>query len=491
MGRPTDWTPLGLSTDPVPGDPEQVSQEAAHLSRVATTLTAEIAALHKIANGGADGALTGQYADKIRSAAADLAGQLGKVVGRYQRVSSALSQWAPDLEQAQAQSVAALDAAEGPSRILHAKPDFPSGGKLTPAQQQDKQSYDKSMRTAQSELDAAKAMLGKAISFRDERASHYTSVIKSAIDDDVRDSFWDKAAGTWEEFTHFIGEYAWLIKDICTVLEVIGTALAIVALFATGIGWLLLAAFILTGLALAGRFLLAATGNGSWLDVAMDAFALLTLGIGGGISGAAGIVGRAAKTVDEAVSVGDTLAAAERTTSLSGRAANFFSKIADFTGSKWYVPDSVGKPFAALAKLTGDFNETLRPLASTAVKAVDKTTAWDRIFNTGEEPAKLAQKMNMLVARFPKSPEIDQLAGKLNGQLWRLRGVVGAGTAASSAGMALNGVMPVFGPDGWSWSPYHVAFWDKYENETAVNLPKIVDSARTDLRGFTPTASRW
>ena len=65
MARPADWTPLGLSADPVPGHPERVSHEAAHLSRMATTLTDQIAALRKIADGGADAVLVGQYAEKI------------------------------------------------------------------------------------------------------------------------------------------------------------------------------------------------------------------------------------------------------------------------------------------------------------------------------------------------------------------------------------------------------------------------------------------
>ena len=114
MARPTDWNPLGLEADPVPGDPERISQEAAHLGSVAATISNEVAALRKIAAGGADGALKGQYAAKIHSAASDLAGQLEKVVGRYQKVSSALSQWVPDLEHAQSQSITALNQAEAP-----------------------------------------------------------------------------------------------------------------------------------------------------------------------------------------------------------------------------------------------------------------------------------------------------------------------------------------------------------------------------------------
>ena len=63
----------------------------------------------------------------------DLAGQLDKVVGRYQQVSSALCAYVPDLEQAQAWSLQALNQAEGPyqqQQSLQAQT-MPSGSNLT------------------------------------------------------------------------------------------------------------------------------------------------------------------------------------------------------------------------------------------------------------------------------------------------------------------------------------------------------------------------
>ena len=418
MARPADWTPLGLSADPVPGDPEQVSQEAAHLRRMATTLTDQIAALRKIADGGADAVLVGQYAEKIRLSASDLAGQLGKVVGRYQKVSSALSQWGPDLEQAQAQSAAALNEAEGPYRTLQIKPDFPASCKLSHAQQQDKQYYDRSMQRAQAGLDAAKAKLARAVRIRDERASHWAGVINSAIDDGVKDSFWDGVVGAW---------IVDVIKDLCTILEIAATVLAIMALFATGVGEVLLLAFAATAVALVLRTLLAATGQGSWLDVAWDAFALLTLDIAGGVKGAAGLVGRATATVDEAIAVGDRLTAAQRDASLLGKIVRAVGKYIETIHSHWFVPNFLAKPLMGVVRLAQEINEAAHPLPSTMPKALLRTTAWRRMFHTGEIPATLARRMETLVKQFPDSPEIKQLAGTFRGQLWQLRGVVGSG----------------------------------------------------------------
>jgi hypothetical protein len=275
VGRPPgyQWQPLGLDTDPVPGDPGRISQEAAHLAAVAKEISGQVDALHQMAAGGADGALKGQYADKIHSSARELADQLDKVVGRYQKVSSALNGWLPDLEQAQSMSVQALNEAEGPAKKLNQAVVLPSGSNLTAAQKQSVQNYHTAMKQAQGELDAAKALLGKATTLRDNSGSYHAGLISRAIDDGVKDSWWD-------QFKEWIDHYAWLIKDICTVLEIAATVLAVLALIFTGVGWIVLLGVALTALALVGRTMLAAAGDGSWMDVGMDAIALVTFGAG-------------------------------------------------------------------------------------------------------------------------------------------------------------------------------------------------------------------
>jgi hypothetical protein len=99
MARPAghEWQPLGLDTDPVPGDPSRISDEIAHLSPVASEISGQVDALRKIVS---EGTLVGKYADTLRSKSNEVAGDLEKVVGRYQKVSSALSAWLPDLEHA-------------------------------------------------------------------------------------------------------------------------------------------------------------------------------------------------------------------------------------------------------------------------------------------------------------------------------------------------------------------------------------------------------
>ena len=117
MARPSGdaWLPLGLNTDPVPGVPQRISQEAAKLASIATTISDQITALQRIADSDQN---IGQTADKIRSAASALAGDLKPVAARYTEVSSALNGWYPELEEAQRLSLRALDEAEAPYATL-------------------------------------------------------------------------------------------------------------------------------------------------------------------------------------------------------------------------------------------------------------------------------------------------------------------------------------------------------------------------------------
>jgi hypothetical protein len=298
MGRPAgyQWRPLGWTEDPVPGDPAQINQEARHLASVAAQIADQVSALKQIAS---DGTEIGEHADTIRSNASTLAGQLDKIVGRYQQVSSILDSWGPDLEQAQSMSVQALNQAEGPYQQLNQTVVLPSGNNMTPAEQQQVQHYHNAMQQAQGQLDDAQALLNKAIALRDSSGASHANAINNACNDGMRDHH--SILGSVESF--FTGAWSWVTKnwsqivgDLCTVLEVLATIAAIAAFIlaqfvplldimadatlAALVDGLVLGGTLATGGALEGRILLAATGHGSWMDVAVDAFALATFGVG-------------------------------------------------------------------------------------------------------------------------------------------------------------------------------------------------------------------
>lgn len=275
MARPPghQWRPLGLDTDPVPGDPQAVLQEAAHLASLARGIAGQVTALQKIAS---DDTEVGEHAQKIRSTALSLVRSLRAVATRYDRVSAALTGWAGELEQAQALSIRALNQAEAPYAKLAQATAQPAAATLTAAQEAEASARRAWIQRAQGELADAEALLARATTLRDDQAAYFAAKISQASDDILTDheSFWD----------HF----AWVIKDVCTGLEVLATAATVAAFvlaqFVPGVDvvvdTLVAGAFVASLAATVGRFILADTHNGSWLDFGLDAFACLTFGEG-------------------------------------------------------------------------------------------------------------------------------------------------------------------------------------------------------------------
>lgn len=269
------------TSDPVPGEPETITVEARRLRDMATEMRSQIARLHTI---GRDDTLTGQYADNLRTAASDLAGKLEKTVGRYQRVSGELASWAPELTHAQTESVRALEkakaaeAARAANTVIQAAP-RPGDPPPTPAEQAQERRRQSALDDAATDLAAARRHLDDAIEHAQNKGRHYAGRIKDAIDDDVKDSWWDHVKG-------WVDRNAGWIKKVADVLSMVATALAVVALFIPGVNILMVIAAGLTVAALAGHTLLAASGDGSWADVGLDIFALATFGLGKAVTGA-------------------------------------------------------------------------------------------------------------------------------------------------------------------------------------------------------------
>src|SRR5215470_18908575 len=202
MARPTYWSPLA-GADPVPGDPQRISEQAAHLASTAQEIAGQVARLRAIAAG--QSAEQGLHAEKLRSASSDVAGGLEKVVGRYQKTSAALSGWVPELEYAQSQSLKALAQAQDAAARQRANQPIPRPSNYQPTQQDTQQDQQRqtALNTADSDLAAARQMLDNAISYRDQKGSETRNKIENAINDGVHDGWWDS-------FKAFIGKYAWL-----------------------------------------------------------------------------------------------------------------------------------------------------------------------------------------------------------------------------------------------------------------------------------------
>ncbi|MFD9329432.1 putative T7SS-secreted protein [Streptomyces sp. NPDC060065] len=254
--RPTDWSPLAES-DPVPGDPDAIRDEADRLAKIGETLERQVAKLRQL---GKDENIKGKYADALHDEASELSGRLEKTKGRYTKVGGHLNKWADELEYAQREAKKALDKAK--------------------ANEKD-----------EDVLKEAKEQLRGATSHSYTHGLTAGRLILQAIDDAVEDSAWDDLVG-WTK------EHAEGFKLFLDVLSWIGTIAAIVALFIPGLNLLVLGLGLLV---VAGRFLLVKAGESTWMDLAFDAFGLLTMGAGrlamAGLKGA-NVATRAASTVN-------------------------------------------------------------------------------------------------------------------------------------------------------------------------------------------------
>ncbi len=149
-------------------------------------------------------------------------------------------------------------------------------------------------RAAQCAVDDADCMLRQA---RDQlqnavddarrRGREIGDLIDDATDDDVKD-------GRWDRFKHWVDRNRGWIKQAVKGLGYLATAVAVVAIFIPGVNLIAAAAIGLTFLVAAGHSVLAASGNGSWFDVGLDVFALVTFGAGRFLS--AGIRSTSAST---------------------------------------------------------------------------------------------------------------------------------------------------------------------------------------------------
>ncbi|WP_406352631.1 putative T7SS-secreted protein [Streptomyces sp. NBC_00658] len=258
MARPADWAPLA-EADPVPGDPEGIRDEVEHMKKMAEKLRTQAAAMKAI--GDSDG-LKGKYADTLGEKAGGLSKRLDLAEDRYREVKGHLKGWADDMETAQKKADRALEDAKDAQRILDShKPE--NQGKKGSEEDGSDLADDPAVKLAKDDLETARGKLNSAVSFYDERADHYAGKIRSSIDDDMEDSWWN-------DFKAWVSDADWL-GALAETLSWIATGLSILAIFFPALG---LAALILTAAVGLIHLVQALTGNGSWFDVIMDIGAL-------------------------------------------------------------------------------------------------------------------------------------------------------------------------------------------------------------------------
>ncbi|KHL10483.1 hypothetical protein CLV56_1859 [Mumia flava] len=273
--RHGDWHLLGYDEDPVPGSWTDIQDAGTHYTRVANKIESQVRRLRNLADD--DEILKGEYADGLRESCRDTADDLERAQGRFETVGSQLGQWWEPVQTARTETWGALQDAEEAQRSLDQNPEpmpRPYGGpELTPDQQDARDRQQRHHDNAVGAMEAARGRARRALEPYDEKAESVAKAIRDASDDDMKDSRWDR-------FKNWIDDNAGWLKTVADIIGWVVTVVAVVALFCTPAGWVLalVAAIALVGVGI--RFMLAASGNGSWADFAIDLVGVLTLGTG-------------------------------------------------------------------------------------------------------------------------------------------------------------------------------------------------------------------
>ncbi|WP_432119107.1 putative T7SS-secreted protein [Streptomyces sp. bgisy032] len=393
--RPVDWHPL-TEKDPIPGDPEDIRDEVRRMKDLASTLRDQASILRKAADGDA---LQGKYADKIREKSGDLEKRFRETAGRYERVVGDLGNWANELEGFQERADGILraakqadeeHAADVKKKEAEAKKDGKDGDKK-PSEESDPGSH----------LALYHKQLNQVISDRNTRAKHFAENIGDDISDIIKDS-------EWEDFKDWVHEHAETIKTVVEILSWAATIIGVIALLFTPVGWLAtlitVTALSLTALVGVGHTLLALSGDGNWADVAMDVFALATLGFGS----------VALKGVKAAAT---TLKSASR----AGRFQRYANlrKLLDKNIMR-YGTDSVRGAKAVRAK------DALRQIGAKETRP--GTTRLDRLLSGEEEVASASKFAKSMRAEFGGNPDVAKAADAMEKAALKFKLNYGAAT---------------------------------------------------------------
>lgn len=425
-GRPTYWAPLAGS-DPVPGDPDQVADLARSYLDTAAEIGAQTVRLRKISE--LEG-WQGEAARKFADAAGDLATQLGRAHDRYDDAGRALGRWPAPLQQAQAESVAALHDAQAAEHDGRATQTSLLTGVSTPTPEQ--KSADASRSRAHDEagarLQAAQQRLQQAVDALDHEARLVATELRKAAGH-WKDGFWDRVKGG-------IRDIGGALKFIADALGWIATALAaialVIALVVTAPAWLLVAAVVLTvgALVLHGLLLWSGSDQGSKMDVALDLIGVITFGYGRLVA-----PGLKAATTAARMSTSRVLAqqAAERVA--AREAATLSHRVASWV-------QSTRIPLGSLRELAGPRLARATQAAAAASRAAAARVLTDGLADPGrrtvvayldrelaQHAAEVARLRDFRVVDPAVLGDLDEVAARLRGS----RIAVGTGLAAITA----------------------------------------------------------
>jgi hypothetical protein len=276
MGRHHDWSPLNLSSDPVPGEPDEVWSAATRLQKTATAIQDAHDDIKNAASETRGLADDSEAIEAFQDVAEGVADKLIKALPRYEAAADALRTYYWELVEAQKLSLDALHAAEDAdlARTTELAAEDPPG----PFEE----------TAATKAMTAALDKLHQAIQQRDDAAEAAAKKIENTIEhDDVKDSIWDNLSGLADVLST-ISAVLGVLALVVNVIPVIGQALS-AALGA--------AALILGAIALVIHLGAAIDNGEGWDKVLFDAIGVATFGVGRAAMAGARTAGLASRTM--------------------------------------------------------------------------------------------------------------------------------------------------------------------------------------------------
>ncbi|WP_213816077.1 putative T7SS-secreted protein [Glaciihabitans sp. dw_435] len=306
--RPTDWTPVGYTSDPIPGDPSIVRSGGQDYLDVAEAIHSAERRLRSLDSGTLAISLA---ADALQEKSTEVADNVGRAYSRYAAVGNALLAYAPELESAQRESADALLSARSAkdmaddSTTSHqhylrlAEHETDPAQKLVYTQLADNSEQDAGSATYA--VQAATGRVHDAISHRDTAAETAISSIEDITkSDDLGDSWWDDwGKDVLTAITDIAGNVAMiagvlalLVSWIPVVGQVLGAALLVVAGVAAVVNAI-------------GNVVLASTGDRTWGEAAISVVGavLSVVGMGAAVK----VVGRLLTAEKVTMKVGQQL----------------------------------------------------------------------------------------------------------------------------------------------------------------------------------------
>lgn len=261
------FDPLGDSSS-FPADPDGIRSYGNEVAATGRLIEQQVALLRRLADGDS---WVADSADAFRDKAEELADQISRSSGRYVTVGKELKALADDLEDYESRASAKATAAREQARIVAANPPAhpqpgPDGGapEMTPegdAQNTRRGNAERALQELQGDFD-------EIVREARESAGAAARRIEGALDDDVKDDFWDRNAGWLKVAGQILGAIGAVAAILLLTVATLGTVWLVVAV-AAGVAALVIS----LGLAL--------KADGSWTQVGFDAVSVLTLGVGG------------------------------------------------------------------------------------------------------------------------------------------------------------------------------------------------------------------